>query len=500
MEIFLRFLALVFFTTTTAFAQLSDGSTAPNFTIRDTDGNEHDLYSILDEGKPVLLDLFATWCGPCWSFAQAGVFEVFNAAYGPEGTDEVLTIAIESDAGTPASELSGGGNSIGDWTSIIGYPLADDATGAIAEAYGLAYYPTIYLICPDRTITQIGQGPNDTSMWTPYGLYEKISNSCGVELLPPFVVEGVNSSVISCDNDLVNCGDDKVNPILTIMNLGTEVMTACTINTIVEEVVVSSFEWTGSLETYAAEQITLTELPSNITDVSFEVVMAADVRASDNNIDVVVASATESHAYVYVQVNTDFYPGETSWEILDFNGTVVMSDSYESGNQDQLGGGGPDARMTHNYFESLEEGCYAFKSLDAWGDGQYDGEVEGSIVVTDGEGLELLRISGNWGAKQSAYFEVTHGVGIEEVSENSISIFPNPASSKATVALNLSESDDVAVEVVNTLGQQVFVQTSKMNAGQNTVEIPVEKLIIGMYYVNIKIGNEVSIEKLNIMK
>ena len=120
--------------------------------------------------------------------------------------------------------------------------------------------------------------------------------------------------------------------------------------------------------------------------------------------------------------------------------------------------------------------------------------------MTDGEGLELLNISGNWGAKQSAYFEVTHGVGIEEVSENSISIFPNPASSKATVALNLSESDDVAVEVVNTLGQQVFVQTSKMNAGQNTVEIPVEKLTTGMYYVNIRISDEMITEKLNIMK
>jgi hypothetical protein len=203
---------------------------------------------------------------------------------------------------------------------------------------------------------------------------------------------------------------------------------------------------------------------------------------------------------VHVQVNTDIYPGEISWKILDAAGAVVLFGDYQEGNGDD-GGGGPDAQMIHNHFASLEEGCYAFKALDAWGDGQSSsGYSDGSIIVTDGEGLELLRITGNWGSEQSAYFEVSHGVGVDEVSENSFSIFPNPASNNATVVLNLSESDDVILEVVNTLGQHVFVQTSKMNTGSNTVEIPVEKLSTGMYYVNIRISDEMITEKLNIMK
>ena len=39
-----------------AQAQLPDGSVAPDFTATDIDGNEWNLYSLLDEGKTVILD------------------------------------------------------------------------------------------------------------------------------------------------------------------------------------------------------------------------------------------------------------------------------------------------------------------------------------------------------------------------------------------------------------------------------------------------------------
>ena len=35
--------------------------------------------------------------------------------------------------------------------------MADDPTGNIADDYALAYYPTIYKICPDRMVTEVGQ-------------------------------------------------------------------------------------------------------------------------------------------------------------------------------------------------------------------------------------------------------------------------------------------------------------------------------------------------------
>ena len=112
----------------------------------------------------------------------------------------------------------------------------------------------------------------------------------------------------------------------------------------------------------------------------------------------------------------------------------------------------------------------------------------------------MLNIAGGWGSEQSVAFEVNHGVGLEEAVENTISIFPNPASNNATIALNLTVSNEVVIEVINTLGQKVIVQSLGMNAGENTVKLPVETLTNGLYYVNIKIANEMITEKLNIIK
>ena len=58
-----------------SFSQLPDGTVAPNFTTTDVNGNEHTLYEYLDNGYTVILDISATWCGPCWNYHTGGTFE-----------------------------------------------------------------------------------------------------------------------------------------------------------------------------------------------------------------------------------------------------------------------------------------------------------------------------------------------------------------------------------------------------------------------------------------
>jgi hypothetical protein len=86
------------------------------------------------------------------------------------------------------------------------------------------------------------------------------------------------------------------------------------------------------------------------------------------------------------------------------------------------------------------------------------------------------------------------------VLANELTIFPNPTSSDANIALNLVEANEVSIEIVNTLGQKVFASVANYASGATTIVLPVENFTTGLYYVNIRIANELTTEKLNIIK
>ena len=135
---------LALFISFSATAQLPDGSIAPDFTAEDINGVEHNLYSLLDQGKKVIIDFSATWCGPCWNYHNTGALEEIWETYGPDGTDEAYVFFIEGDDTTTQADLEGTGTATtGNWIEGTGYPIIDNG-GSIFDDYAGAYYPTIY--------------------------------------------------------------------------------------------------------------------------------------------------------------------------------------------------------------------------------------------------------------------------------------------------------------------------------------------------------------------
>jgi thiol-disulfide isomerase/thioredoxin len=144
-------LTSVVFLSAAAFTNAQDLYPIPaeDFTVTDLQGGTHSLFSILESGKVVVLDVSATWCSPCWGFHQSGYLEDLNEQLGPDGTDQIRVIWYEGDASTGQADLEGSGTSQGDWITGTTYPLINESPIQLDfDIYNPIGFPTINVISP----------------------------------------------------------------------------------------------------------------------------------------------------------------------------------------------------------------------------------------------------------------------------------------------------------------------------------------------------------------
>ncbi len=148
-------IAFLFLAQFSAYGQLADGSTAPDFTLTDYYGTEHNLYEYLDAGKTVIVEIFAAHCPTCWNYHQTHRLKNLYNDYGPDGTNELVVLALEHDPGNSHNEFIGIGdpwNTAGNWLEGTPYPIfnVEGSDRDVFDDYNVVGYPVIYKICPDR--------------------------------------------------------------------------------------------------------------------------------------------------------------------------------------------------------------------------------------------------------------------------------------------------------------------------------------------------------------
>ena len=88
---------------------------------------------------------------------------------------------------------------------------------------------------------------------------------------------------------------------------------------------------------------------------------------------------------------------------------------------------------------------------------------------------------------------VSASVGLDEVKENTIKIYPNPAQSKITIESPFSRGE---VEIFNCMG----VECMRNRITQNREDISLESLSNGIYFISVRFKEKVVTERLVIVK
>jgi hypothetical protein len=76
-----------------------------------------------------------------------------------------------------------------------------------------------------------------------------------------------------------------------------------------------------------------------------------------------------------------------------------------------------------------------------------------------------------------------------------MNFYPNPASSNATIDVQLNETAKLDITVLNSVGQAVFATAVSGNTGSNKINVDLNTLSSGLYFYQVKIGNSKTVTK-----
>ena len=119
---------------------------APDFTVYDLEGNAHKLSDF--RGKPVIVNFWASWCGPCKS--EMPDFQAKFEEYG----DQIQFLMVNLTDGSRETVNSAQGYIDGEGYT---FPVYFDVDYSAAIAYGVSAIPATYFIEAEGSLVAYGK-------------------------------------------------------------------------------------------------------------------------------------------------------------------------------------------------------------------------------------------------------------------------------------------------------------------------------------------------------
>jgi hypothetical protein len=334
---------------------------------------------------------------------------------------------------------------MGDFVTGTFYPIinADDFN----VPYQINYFPTVYMICPDRILTEVGQVP-----------FEDVYVSHSMDCYVPSAGESFRIAHVSGDSTY--CETENSNLSVLITNYEVAPLTSAQIEVVHNLNVLSVTNWNGSLATNASTKIELNSfLVDNIMDVEIILTDPSNPGYSDTLEKNLTNVPIPAHTFD-LKFYTDYWPSDNSWEIRNSIGDIVAFYQF-----DTQAGGGPDALMEHLFTVTVPEpdDCYELIIRDFYGEGfdDFNGLNPSGFfgVLLESNGIVFADFThpGDWNFGDSLVvkaFEINQFSSIDENTLMQTTVYPNPSQGLVTIANSEDVSGDLTV--LNATGEKVL--------------------------------------------
>lgn len=382
--------------------------------ITDLNGTSWDLGELQSQGKTIVLDFWATWCGPCINSIPYKN-EIWNQ-YGPTATGDssIYFFSIENDQSTNNEQTI-----INQQNQVNPVFRVETLTGISPNLFayggGIPYY---VVVCPNGYWQDRTGGLGSTAP-----ILNFAGDCSDLKSLDAFLYD-ISSDFSVCPSEITNSW--QLNEV-SFANLGSSAIESGKVFVKLDGIVVEIVEIE---ETIAPRQeFSFTPAPFNFYGLNHQNVSIEIYSLNgESNLDLTGPSKSlmrgthmTSENNITLRVHTDPWPEETGYQIRTSNNTLLINQAAGvfSGQQNTIVSA--DLELT------TPDDCHIIRITDTYG----DGIVNGGFELVDGSGTIILS---NFKEFENVindrfYYDLdSDGDGYSDIVENLAGTNPNDAS------------------------------------------------------------------------
>jgi lysyl endopeptidase len=283
------------------------------------------------------------------------------------------------------------------------------------------------------------------------------------------------------------CGTNYL-PSVSLMNVGTTVLTSAQINYQIDNGVMQQYNWSGTLNQWQAQTISLPVIQLAAGNHSFTASVSNPNQALDENTsnnqsvaNIVVTAVPETIDLLKVTLTTDNYADETYVELRNAAGVIVWTEGNENIASNFGTGGFPaptdptsplQNNTTYNFDIPLTAfECYTFVIYDFYGDGlgasQWGG-TDGALALANHNSVNIYTLpAADYGDSSAVVIRHINDASIEEAVFNFL-IAPNPANS--VLNIDWFDNEKMNIRVFDLFGKLLIEEQNETSSTQLNID------------------------------